>query len=85
MAAFLSQDPYDFTEDFCEVIDRRHLVLKKQADEACVFLSAEGCRVHEVKPAQCVEFPFRWHTPRSFDYCEGLKTLFPDPSGSEPI
>lgn len=77
-AAYLKLELYDFTARYCELLDRRQLVLKKHADEACVFLTAEGCRIHEVKPRQCVDFPSKWHTPRSFDYCEGLKILFPD-------
>ncbi|MBU3759579.1 MAG: YkgJ family cysteine cluster protein [Candidatus Omnitrophica bacterium] len=75
LAGFLGQDVYEFTQDFCEVADRRSLVLKKHSDEACVFLTPQGCSVHPVKPAQCAEFPYRWRTPRSFDYCEGLKSL----------
>ena len=74
-AAHLGIDPFDFVNQFCELQDRRRLVLKKQPDEACVFLSAAGCSIHPAKPAQCRDFPTRWRTPQSFSYCAGLKEL----------
>lgn len=80
IAEFLKLSAFDFTNQYCELVDRRRLVLKKQTDEACVFLSGEGCSVHEVKPAQCREFPFKWRTERSFDYCEGLKRIYGKPN-----
>ncbi len=36
---------------------------------------SDGCSIHAVKPAQCVDFPVRWRTANSLDYCVGLKTL----------
>lgn len=75
MAAYLQMDAYDFVEKYCEVMERRRLVLKKNSDESCVFLTAEGCRVHPAKPEQCRDFPVRWRTPASFSYCEGMKRL----------
>lgn len=77
-AAFLKLELYDFTARYCDLLDRRQLVLKKHQDEACVFLTDEGCGIHSVKPRQCIDFPVKWHTPRSFDYCQGLKILFPE-------
>ncbi|MBI4549689.1 MAG: YkgJ family cysteine cluster protein [Candidatus Omnitrophica bacterium] len=74
-AACLGLDPYEFTEKYCEVMDRQRLVLKKLPDESCVFLTAEGCAIHPAKPGQCRDFPVKWRTPRSLDYCEGLKQL----------
>ena len=76
VAAFLGLSVYDFTDRYCDVLERRELVLKKHADEACVFLNEQGCQIHDVKPQQCRDFPAKWRTPRSFDYCEGLKALF---------
>jgi len=76
MAAFMGLELYDFTDRYCEVVGRRRLVLKKQADESCVFLNESGCSIHAAKPGQCKDFPFRWRTERSFQYCQGLKKLF---------
>jgi len=66
-------DVYKFTETYCLLLDRRHLALKKQTDESCLFLGKEGCSVYESRPAQCRDFPLQWKTERSFGYCEGLK------------
>lgn len=75
-ASYLDLDPREFLDRFCEILDRRKIVLKKKQDEVCVFLSDSGCKIHEVKPSQCVQFPLKWRTPRSFDYCEGMKEVF---------
>jgi len=75
MAEYLGMLVYDFTDQFCDVVDRRRLVLKKRSDEVCVFLNEEGCRVHAVKPDQCRDFPSKWRTPASLEYCQGLKEL----------
>ncbi|MCB9800489.1 MAG: YkgJ family cysteine cluster protein [Candidatus Omnitrophica bacterium] len=75
IAQFLGLDVYDFTDRYCEVIERQKLVLKKYADESCVFLKSDGCLIHETKPVQCRDFPIRWRTLKSLDYCQGIKKL----------
>lgn len=74
-SSYLNLHSYDFTDKYCDLEDRRHLVLKKNPDESCVFLSEKGCQIHEAKPEQCRSFPFKWRTPASWDYCEGLRKL----------
>ena len=74
-ARFLKKDIYEFVNQFCDLLDRRQLVLKKLEDEACIFLTKEGCRVHPAKPRQCRDFPVKWRTVKSLSYCEGLKKL----------
>ncbi len=83
IAGFLKLDVYTFTDRYCEVQERQHLVLKKESDEACIFLTGGGCSVHAVKPVQCRDFPKKWRTPRSFEYCEGLKKLVRDQAVAE--
>lgn len=40
----------------------RHLLrLRKPRNRQCVFLTAEGCSIHPVKPTQCRLFPFWPH------------------------
>ena len=73
LADFLNLDLYDFTGRYCEVLEKRHLVLRKLPDEACIFLGLKGCWVYEARPAQCRDFPYKWRTPNSEKYCEGLK------------
>lgn len=75
MAEYLGMLVYDFTDQFCDVVNRRRLVLKKSPDEVCVFLENAGCRIQAVKPQQCRDFPAKWRTVKSFEYCQGLKEL----------
>ena len=57
----------------------RHIVLAEQENHDCIFLDGTTCTIHEVKPTQCVKWPF-WRsvvsTPQGFafakSYCEGL-------------
>lgn len=75
IASFLGMETYEFTKRHCELLDRLKLALKKNPDQTCIFLTTEGCQIHPVKPRQCEEFPILWRTPKSFQYCEGLKAL----------
>ncbi len=75
IAHFLQLPEMDFVNQFCDLADRRWLVLKKFPDEACIFLTQAGCSIHPAKPQQCLDFPFKWRTPSSFIYCQGLKNL----------
>jgi Fe-S-cluster containining protein len=73
IAAFLKMDDFTFVNEHCELQDRQKLVLRKAADETCIFLSEKGCLIHPVKPKQCRDFPIGWKTPGSLHYCEGLR------------
>lgn len=75
IANCLNLEVRDFVNTCCDLIDRKRLVLKKLPDEVCIFLRPDGCSIHEVKPQQCRDFPFKWRTEKSFDYCVGLKKL----------
>ena len=75
IARYMNQDVRDFVNTSCDLIDRTRLVLKKFSDESCIFLNSEGCSIHPVKPKQCKDFPIKWRTEKSFDYCEGLKNI----------
>ncbi|OQA58163.1 MAG: Flagellin N-methylase [Candidatus Omnitrophica bacterium ADurb.Bin277] len=71
LAAGLRLDLYDFTDRFCEVLEKRHLVLKQYPDEKCIFLEGTRCAVYETRPAQCRDFPLRWDSKRRSEYCKG--------------
>ncbi len=75
IAQFLGLEAFAFVNQYCELADRRRLVLKKGLDEACIFLTETGCSIHSAKPDQCLAFPVRWRTPASFSYCRGLQKL----------
>lgn len=65
VAAFLGLEPGSFTERYTRLTaDRRGLALVDQADKSCVFLSSDNrCRIHDVKPQQCRDFPLLWSFP----------------------
>jgi Fe-S-cluster containining protein len=72
IADYLAMTSFDFVNAYCELQDRQKLVLAKKNGEECVFLGPGGCRIHSVKPKQCLDFPLLWKTERSRTYCEGL-------------
>lgn len=41
--------------------DRHGLILTEKSDGACIFLEDNRCRIHPVKPRQCLDFPQRWN------------------------
>jgi uncharacterized protein len=75
LAVHLGVEIYHFTETYCLLMDRRHLVLQKRPDETCIFLEANGCEVYSARPAQCRDFPLAWKTEKSLSYCKGMKKI----------
>ena len=61
IAHYLGMDVYDFIQAYTRVTrDRQTLSLTEQPDGACIFLTAQGCRIQAVKPLQCKNFPHAW-------------------------
>lgn len=61
IAAFLSMDVHHFIETSTILTkDRLCLSLKEKENGECLFLTDAGCRIHAVKPRQCLEFPAKW-------------------------
>lgn len=61
IAAFLAMDVYAFIKTYtCLTKDRQALSLIEKKTGECIFLTPEGCRINDVKPAQCRDFPFKW-------------------------
>ncbi len=61
IAGFLSMDIHEFTENFTILTkDRLCLSLTEKENGDCIFLTDTGCRIHQVKPRQCLEFPGKW-------------------------
>jgi len=73
ISAFFEISTFDFVNQFCDLIDRSRVVLKKKNEEDCIFLAAHRCVIHGVRPGQCRDFPLTWNTQRSMNYCEGLR------------
>lgn len=70
IAAYLHLAPEAFTARYTRLRhDRRGLSLTEKEDGSCIFLQKDNtCRIHPVKPRQCVDFPDRW----TFDGWERL-------------
>ena len=75
ISAFLGIGPAEFADAYLRRMPGEGWVLKDQPGTTnCIFLTEDRlCRVHEVKPAQCAEFPSKWTSADALDYCEGLK------------
>ena len=75
IAAHLGLPPARFiAEHTVLTADRRSLTLLERADGACEFLDdVIGCRLQDVKPRQCREFPLGWHFPGYEKICRGMR------------
>ncbi|CCK78744.1 conserved uncharacterized protein, UPF0153 [Desulfobacula toluolica Tol2] len=61
IAAFLNMDVYQFIATFTILTkDRHNLSLIEKENGECVFLTLKGCRINDVKPEQCRDFPLKW-------------------------
>ena len=79
-AAYQALAPAEFESRY--VIRYRHVLRLRRpprGQEQCVFLTAEGCSIHPVKPTQCRTYPF-WPTlvesrevwRMEADFCPGI-------------
>ena len=79
IATYLKIRPADFRRRFT-LPDPDGLILKSHPNHDCVFLEGTVCTIHDVKPSQCVKWPF-WpeviEKKSNFEfaksYCQGLK------------
>ena len=70
IADFLGMDIYAFTDRYTILTrDRQTLSLKEKENHACIFLTDQGCRIHPVKPGQCLDFPHKWKFKAFEDIC----------------
>lgn len=73
MSVYLGLGEREFIEAYMRLReDRRGIVLRDQADGACVFLEGRECRVQPVKPQQCRDFPNVWRFPGFERHCEAV-------------
>jgi hypothetical protein len=74
LALFLNESEHGFIQKYTRLAsDRQGLALTDQPGGACVFLENNQCRVNEVKPRQCREFPHRWQNPDWERHCLGAR------------
>lgn len=74
IASFLNMDVYPFIETYTILTkDRQTLSLIEKENGDCVFLTPQGCKIHDVKPKQCLEFPSIWRFAEFQKICAWAK------------
>jgi len=73
IAEYLRLSLREFTETYTRITqDRRGLSLEENPDSSCVFLEMDStCRINEVKPEQCKNFPLEWSYSGWEKMCKG--------------
>ena len=62
IAEFIDMDVNKFIDTYTYLThDRHNLSLIEAEGGSCIFLTDEGCAINEVKPQQCIDFPFKWN------------------------
>lgn len=62
IARFLDIDRSEFKNLYIRAVDcGKALSLSEKLDGSCVLLDGNRCKVHEVKPEQCRDFPNKWN------------------------
>jgi len=70
IAGFMGLPILNFTERYTQLLpSRQGLSLNEAEDGACVFLESNACRIHNVKPRQCRDFPTAWNRKESNSPC----------------
>lgn len=73
IAGFLHLGEQDFIQRYTRLrSDRAGLSLVEQADDSCVFLEGNNCRINAVKPQQCRDFPNKWNFPGWRQVCHAI-------------
>jgi len=76
IADYLDMDVEDFIEEYTRLTsDRTGLSLIENPDGSCVFHCDDpsGCKINDVKPIQCRNFPFIWNFPGWEEQCKGAE------------
>lgn len=76
IAQFLKLDEAEFIAKYTALRQNRQgLTLIEKADQSCIMLQDNKCRINPVKPAQCRNFPLLWNYPGWEEICAGAKYL----------
>ncbi len=82
LAKHLRISPFRFVEDYCDENEEEGLILKRDKETGCVFLSGNECTVYEHRPASCADFP---HLARGARSLESRMWAMPDRATYCPI
>ena len=81
IAAYLNIPVRDFLRDHTVLTaDRRSLSLLEKPDGSCCYYDDQtrSCRIQDVKPAQCRNFPDKWNFPGWEKLCAGAQVETPE-------
>ena len=53
-------------------VNRQGLSIIEREDHTCSFLEGNDCRINDVKPQQCRDFPNKWRFPGWRQVCEAI-------------
>jgi Fe-S-cluster containining protein len=82
IASFLDMTEAGFISRYTRLrANRQGLSLLEQEDDSCIFLDGNNCRINEVKPQQCRDFPNKWNFPGWRQVCHAIPV--PLPSGTD--
>lgn len=73
IADYLQMEETEFINSLCHLQrNRRGLSLIDAEDGACIMLQKDNtCRIQDVKPRQCRDFPHKWNFPGWEKRCPG--------------
>jgi len=73
IATHLGISVEEFTGNYCQLLPSRSgLTLLSRSDNSCIFLEANSCKIHPVKPLQCRGFPNTWNFPGWRNICKAI-------------
>lgn len=73
IAGYLNLSAEDFISRFCRLRrNRQGLSLIDLEDGSCIMLEKGACRINDVKPEQCRQFPNGWNFPGWRDRCKAV-------------
>lgn len=73
IANFLGMNEVDFIRQYTRLrTNRQGLSLIERENHECMMLEGDACRIHPVKPAQCVGFPNLWNFPGWRQICKAI-------------
>lgn len=76
IAARLGMDSRDFIDKMTILTaDRRNISLIENKDGSCIFFSDNppSCKIYDIRPAQCRNFPIRWKSDSEKFQCGAQK------------
>ncbi len=72
IADFLKIPVYEFVRDWTRLRENRQglSLIDKEGSSECIMLDGKDCRLQEMKPKQCQDFPNQWNFPNWRESCE---------------